>query len=152
MKRTTSFGRAKILFVLQKIPFFKPLTPHEREKLVDHAEFYIAQEGELIIEQGTLDTAFYVLMSGNASVVVNGVKEPVANVEPGSFFGEMSFLLNTPRSSNVISKKLCVLIRIDRRLLGKLDSTIREKMKDQIIVKLANTIVEHNQQMQSSEK
>jgi hypothetical protein len=45
-----------------------------------------------------------------------------------------------------------VLIRIDRRLLGKLDSTIREKMKDQIIVKLANTIVEHNQQMQSSEK
>lgn len=144
MKRTTSFSRAKILFVFDKIPFFREFNAPEREKIVDHAFFYIAEEGEQVIEQDSLDNSFYILMSGEASVQLNGIKDPVAQLNPGQFFGELSFLLNTPRSSNVVANKLCILLRVDRQLLGKLHAEIREKFKDQIILKLANMVLEHN--------
>ena len=140
MKRATDFSHAKMVLILEKVPMFRQFKPHEREKIVAHAHFYHAMQKDQIIEQGTLDTSFYVLMSGKADVFIDGVEGSVAEISPGEFFGELSFLLNRPRSSTVKATKESVLIRLDRQLLGKLNADIREKIKDQIIVKLANLL------------
>ncbi|MCJ8312983.1 MAG: cyclic nucleotide-binding domain-containing protein [Saccharospirillaceae bacterium] len=140
MKRATDFSHAKMVLILEKIPMFRQFKPYEREKIVDHAHFYHATSADRVIEQGTLDTSFYVLMSGKTEVFIEGVEASVAQIEPGEFFGELSFLLNRPRSSTVIASKDCVLLRLDRQLLGKLNAEMREKIKDQIIVKLANLL------------
>jgi len=149
MKRITTLGRGRILIILNKVPFFKRFTSFEKEKIVDtEATFYVAQEDEYIIEQGTLDTAFYILLSGSARVVLNGVDEPLAVVEPGDFFGEIAFIQNTPRTSNVIANEVCILLKVDRRLLGALNAEIREKFKDQVIIKLANMIAVQNSHLE----
>lgn len=149
MKRITTLGRGRILIILNKVPFFKRFTSFEKEKIVDtEATFYVAQEDEFIIEQGTLDTAFYILLSGSARVVLNGVDEPLAVVEPGDFFGEIAFIQNTPRTSNVIANEVCILLKVDRRLLGALNAEIREKFKDQVIIKLANMIAVQNSHLE----
>jgi len=145
MKRVTTLGRGKILIILNKVPFFKGFTSFEKEKIVDtDAAFFVAQEDEYIIEQNTLDTAFYILLSGTARVALDGVEQPLAQVEPGDFFGEIAFIQNTSRTSNVIANEVCILLRVDRRLLGALNAEIREKFKDQIIIKLAGMIAEKN--------
>ena len=144
MKRTTSFSHSKMCFLIEKIPMFRSLDNAEREKIVQCAHFYIADKDEQIIEQGTLDTSFYVLMSGEARAQLTGLSQPLAELEPGQFFGEISFLLNRPRSCTVVAKQLSILLRIDRVLLGKLTAQVREKIKDQIILKLANMILESN--------
>ena len=145
MKRITTIGRGKILIILNKVPFFKHFTSFEREKIVDNqATFYVANEDEYIIEQETLDTAFYILLSGGARVTLEGVQGSVAEMGPGDFFGEIAFILNCPRSSNVIANETCILMKVDRKLLGALNADIREKFKDQVISKFANIIANQN--------
>lgn len=145
MKRITTLGRGRILIILNKVPFFKDFTSFEKEKIVDtQAAFFVAQEDEYIIEQGTLDTAFYILLSGTARVVLDGVDNSLATVEPGDFFGEIAFIQNTPRTTNVIANEVCILLKVDRRLLGALNAEIREKFKDQIIIKLATMVTAKN--------
>lgn len=148
MKRINNLSRGKILMILNKVPFFKDFSSYERERVVDNkATFYVANEDEYIIEQGTLDTAFYILMSGTARVSLEGQDDEVlAEMEPGDFFGEIAFLENSPRTSNVIAKELCIMLRVDRRLLGTLSPEIREKFKDQIIHKLAAMLAQSNAQ------
>lgn len=146
MKRITTLGRGKILIILNKVPFFKGFTSFEKEKIVDtEAAFYVAQEDEYIIEQNTLDTAFFILLSGTARVVLDGREEPLAKVAPGDFFGEIAFIQNTPRTTNVIANEVCILLKVDRRLLGALNAEIREKFKDQIIIKLASMVAAQNE-------
>jgi len=145
MKRITHLGRGKILIILNKVPFFKEFTPAERERIVDtEAAFFVANENEYIIEQNTLDTAFYILLSGTARVTLEGVDDPLAQMGPGDFFGEIAFIQNTPRTTNVIANDLCILLKVDRRLLGALNAEVREKFKDQIIFKLAGMVASRN--------
>jgi CRP/FNR family cyclic AMP-dependent transcriptional regulator len=145
MKRITNLGRGKILIIMNKVPFFKYFTPIERERVLDNdATFFVANEDEYIIEQETLDTAFYILLSGSARVTLIDVEESLAAVGPGDFFGEIAFIQNTPRTSNVIANEVCILMKVDRRLLGALNADIREKFKDQVIIKMANMIAAEN--------
>jgi CRP/FNR family cyclic AMP-dependent transcriptional regulator len=147
MKRITHLGRGKILIILNKVPFFKYFTPHEREKVIDtEATFYVANTDEYIIEQNTLDTAFYILLNGTARVTLDGVDKPLADMGPGDFFGEIAFIQNTPRTSNVIANDVCIMLKVDRRLLGALQAEVREKFKDQIILKMAGMIAAKNTQ------
>lgn len=145
MKRISDIGRGKILIILNKVPFFKSFTSFEREKIVDtQATFYVANEDEFIIEEDTLDTAFYILLSGTARVTLNNTEGSLAEMGPGDFFGEIAFIMNTPRTSNVIANETCIMMKVDRRLLGALNSDIREKFKDQVIIKFANIIANQN--------
>lgn len=153
MKRITHLGRGKMLIILNKVPFFKDFTPLEREKVIDtDAAFYVANEDEYIIEQKTLDTAFYILLNGHARVTLDGVTEPLAQVGPGDFFGEIAFIQNTPRTTNVVANDVCILMKVDRRLLGALNAEIREKFKDQVIYKLAGMVASKNQTILEPEK
>lgn len=147
MRRVNNLSRGKILMILNKVPFFKEFTSHERERVVDNkATFFVANEGEYIIEQGTLDTAFYILLSGEARVSLEGKDDDVlAVMEPGDFFGEIAFLENAHRTTNVIANSVSIMLRVDRRLLGTLSPEIREKFKDQIIHKLVKMVAARNQ-------
>ncbi|MCP5336035.1 MAG: cyclic nucleotide-binding domain-containing protein [Oceanospirillaceae bacterium] len=137
MKKVTTMTRGKMLIILNKVPFFKDFTPYERERVVDNdAGFFVAEANEYIIEQGTLDTAFYILLSGGADVKLGDNETSVARIVPGDFFGEIAFLRNTPRTSHVVASETAILLRVDRRLLGALSADIREKIKDKIIDKL----------------
>jgi len=137
------------LIILNKVPFFKGFTSFEKEKIVDtEASFFVAQEDEYIIEQDTLDTAFYILLSGTARVTLEGKDAPLAELVPGNFFGEIAFIQNTPRTSNVIANEVCIMLKVDRRLLGALNADIREKFKDQIIIKLASMVASKNNEDQ----
>jgi CRP/FNR family cyclic AMP-dependent transcriptional regulator len=150
MKRITHLGRGKVLIIMNKVPFFKDFAPAERERILDNdAAFFVANEDEYIIEQNTLDTAFYILLSGSARVTLEGVEASLATMGPGDFFGEIAFIQNTPRTSNVIANEVCILMKVDRRLLGALCAEVREKFKDQVIIKLANMVAAKNIQMSS---
>lgn len=148
MRRINNLERGKILALIDKVPFFDAFTMAERERILDsNAAIYVAEEGEFIIEQGSRDTAFYVLMSGQARVVLNGQPQALARIQPGDFFGEIAFLLETPRSSNVISIGQSIMLGIDRTLLELLNATVREKIKDQIIEKLVAVVAESNRHL-----
>lgn len=145
MKRINNLGRKKTQALLKKAPFFEAFTHSECERIIDSdAAFFVANEGEYIIKQESLDTAFYVLMSGEAFVLLNGHDALTATVQPGDFFGEIAFIQNAPRTSNVIANEICIMLRIDRALLNMLTASVREKIKDKVIEKLVAMVTAGN--------
>ncbi|MDX1474997.1 MAG: cyclic nucleotide-binding domain-containing protein [Reinekea sp.] len=140
MKRTHQLSPAKLVSLMTKIPFFARFTNTELAQVTEFAQIFIAEPGEPVIERGARDTCFYVMLSGHAEVRLDKDIAPVAELSPGDIFGEIGFVLNTPRTSWVMAQNMCALMRIDQMLMNNLDFSSRDKIKDQIIVKLAKTI------------
>jgi CRP/FNR family transcriptional regulator, cyclic AMP receptor protein len=135
----------KILEIINRLPFFDKFSPIDKEKIISkNAQFAIFKDGEKIITEGENDTNLYILLSGTAQVSKNESETVLATVEAGQIFGEMSFLTHSTRTTNVISNKNAITLKIDHKLMENLDNSIREKIKDKIIEKLTTTIVDMN--------
>lgn len=145
MKRTNQVTANKLTNLMSKIPFFINLTASERMQVAKHAQIFVAEANEAIIEKDATDNCFYVLLSGEGKVCLERDHRPVALIGPGDIFGEIGFVLSTPRTSWVVATKVCALIRVDNKLLNGIDPAARDKLKDQIILKLAQTIQAFNE-------
>ncbi len=132
---------------MAKIPSFGKFTVSERGQIVEFAQVYVADQNEAIIEKNAKDNCFYVLLSGQGRVCIEKDATAIAKVQPGEIFGEMGFVLNAPRSTWIFADQMCALLRIDQKLLNSLDAVVRDKMKDQIIHKLAKTIESINSKL-----
>jgi len=63
----------------------------------------IFEDGDLIIREGNTDKNFYQLLQGGLIITKNG--RVVGEItQPGEYFGEMSSLMNQPRTATVRSK------------------------------------------------
>jgi CRP-like cAMP-binding protein len=58
-------------------------------------------KGRRIARQGEIETGFFMIVAGSASVVRDG--EALAHLGPGDFFGELSLLDRQPRIASVIA-------------------------------------------------
>ena len=146
MKGIRLINRVKILNILNKLDFFSAFNPGEKNMIVDtRSRFVAAEPGEKIITQGERDSAFYILLHGKAEVSLQENDKVLAQLHPGDFFGEVSFLTQTPRTSNVIAADTCILFRFDKKLMNSLPPLTREKIKDKIIAKLVHLLAEKNE-------
>jgi CRP/FNR family cyclic AMP-dependent transcriptional regulator len=69
--------------------------------------------GEFVFKTGDAGEYMYVLVSGQADIVVNG--KVVEHAEPGAIIGEMALVDNEPRSASLVAKGDCKLAQIDRQ-------------------------------------
>jgi CRP-like cAMP-binding protein len=65
-----------------------------------------------LVEEKTRSDKVYVLKTGSVSIMVGNREVHVEN-EPGTFFGEISVLLNQDRSATVVAREPCVFHVID---------------------------------------
>lgn len=129
----------QIIKTIDKIPFFKNFTSYEKKRVAGNSScFEHFNPGAKIIKDGTKETSFYILIKGEVSVEKKGA--PIATLPAGEFFGEMAFLTNSPRNTDIIAQAPCVAIKVDQELLSRLSAEIREKIKDQIIEKLVQRL------------
>jgi CRP-like cAMP-binding protein len=78
--------------------------------------------GEIIIKEGDQDRAVYLLRSGKLAVLKGD--RLIAEIEkPGALFGEMSIILNQPRSATVKALTPCVV----EVYAGGINALIREQ-------------------------
>lgn len=61
------------------------------------------KKGELICQEDTLGGEMYIIISGKALVykLIDGNRINLASEEDGDFFGEISLLINCPRTASV---------------------------------------------------
>lgn len=150
MKRTQSMPTSKLLALMTRIPFFEDMTVDERAVIAEQAQIIVAEAGEVVIERGATDRCCYILLSGRAEVRVDRDGAKVAVVSPGQMVGEIGFILNSERTSWVLAEHVSVFLRVDRMLYDKVPQAVREKIKDQVILKLAKTIELQNAEKQMS--
>lgn len=99
---------------LRKIPMFEGLSKKDLNALARSAEQIDLSAGETIVAQGdNSQSAAYVLVSGTAVVRRNNRK--VAELGPGDVIGELSLLIDEPRSATVVASEDGTALEIHRR-------------------------------------
>jgi hypothetical protein len=75
--------------------------------------------GAAIFREGDSGSEMFIIESGSVDIVraVRG-EEPLATLEAGDFFGEMSILEDQPRFATALARTPCRLLRIDRAAFG----------------------------------
>ena len=102
---------------IQQIPAFRNLNESECHQLIDIAHEKIFAPGEKVIVQGKDSQDLWIVMEGKCQVVKESHHDDavvLAELEPYSLFGEMSFFSPAPHSANVIAKTPVKLMRIAR--------------------------------------
>jgi signal transduction histidine kinase len=110
---------------LRKSPLFQGLSDEELRQLTDMAESVSLRAGEILIKQGELGDAAYVVIRGDFEVQKQSgqslIKIDVRN--PGDVVGEMALLSRAPRNATLIAKTDGEVLRIPQEAFEKLLSS-----------------------------
>ncbi|CDO52699.1 hypothetical protein DV113_002780 [Geotrichum candidum] len=91
---------------------FANLDEESRKSVLSALEEKKVPAGTVVIKQGDEGDFFYIVESGSLDFTVNG--ENVGSAEPGSSFGELALMYNSPRAATVTAKTESVLWALDR--------------------------------------
>lgn len=108
---------------LESCSLFVGLTPEQRQQLATAGTVAYFAPGEAIVREGNPGDCLYQLLAGRVDVIKNmGAKGnlSVRQLGPGEHFGEMTLLLDTPRSATVRALEECQLLQLNRAALAPL--------------------------------
>lgn len=114
--------------VLQHSQLLIGLNSQQLQCLLNSGEIEIYKDGDIIVKEGEIGDALYVILEGNVLIssppdpevaVLSGADTLVAQYE-GDFFGEMSILDSEPRSATVSSEGDAKVLKIKRDKLEEL--------------------------------
>ncbi|KAJ5584551.1 cAMP-dependent protein kinase regulatory subunit [Penicillium hispanicum] len=112
---------------LEEVPLLSSLKPYERSKIADALDTIKYPAEATIITEGDPGDAFYLLESGEAEALKNGVS--VKNYRRGDYFGELALLDDKPRAASIVTKTDVKVARLGRdgfkRLLGPVEEIMR---------------------------
>ena len=86
---------------LRQLALFADLTPAQLEAAVHTFEERVFAEGDRVLRVGLAGSGFYVIVDGEAAVVLDGAER--ARLGRGDFFGEMSALTGEPVGADVVA-------------------------------------------------
>ena len=98
--------------LLRSVPLFQGLSTRELREVRRAAEDVEFPEGATIVTEGLLASDFYLVLNGQAEVVIRERRRRVLG--PGDYFGEMSVLDGGPRSATVRAITRVTALRLDR--------------------------------------
>ena len=81
----------------------RPARPAARAAIVHTFEEAVFAEGEKVLRQGLTGSGFYVILDGEAAIVVDGKER--ARLGRGDFFGEVSILLGESPIADVVATR-----------------------------------------------
>jgi len=87
---------------LKRVPLFSQLTPKELTFVASRADEVSVPAGRQLTRQGHPSDTFYVLLSGDVDVIVDGKKR--STLKAGDFFGEISMLDRGVGTATVVTK------------------------------------------------
>ena len=98
---------------LKKVPLFNGLGRRDLDLIARGTDVVRADGGKTLTRQGALGEEFLLIVDGSARVERDG--KPIARLDVGDFFGEMSLMDGKPRSASVIAETPVTLLVVDSR-------------------------------------
>jgi serine/threonine-protein kinase len=102
---------------LRYLKFFRDFSDDEISEVIDASEWLDFKPGEVILTEGELETAFYIITRGEVEVRKNTVV--VGRMQRGDCFGEIAFITHRPRQVTIVAKNEVSLMRVSSSLLEK---------------------------------
>jgi len=134
---------------MQALPFFQEMSGPEREALAAHPGAVLSfQTGQKVVRQGDTDESLFVVLEGQLSVTRNKPPEVfLAQLVPGSIFGEVTLRAERTRSSSVSVDEPATILKVTRDMLDQLPPRIASRIKDQVIRLLVRRLDEMNNKL-----
>jgi small-conductance mechanosensitive channel/CRP-like cAMP-binding protein len=113
-------GHEEARSILRGEPLFQCLSDTQIDNLVRQSALNHFGRGEQVIEEGAEGDSMFVLLRGAAQVSVskNGSLIPVATLNSGDCFGEMSLLTGERRSATVRAQADCYVMEIGKAVMA----------------------------------
>jgi CRP-like cAMP-binding protein len=92
-------------------PLLASVEPERLSELVRASHVSTVEPGVMIVRLGDHDDVYHVLLSGRASVIVNGDRQ--AELLPGDAFGEIAVLHRRARTASVIAEDRSSVLSLD---------------------------------------
>jgi CRP-like cAMP-binding protein len=104
--------------LLRNIPLFAKVDPAKLKLLAFASERAVFAPGETLFHQGDPGDAAYIIIGGEADVLINGSGGPiaVATVRKNDFVGEIAILCDVPRTASVRAISALTTLRITKDL------------------------------------
>ena len=134
----------EIIDLLKQTPLFAEMSEADLETLIPSIREEAYPEGRVILREGRVGAAFFLIISGSVEVV-KGMDSPepvvVAKLGAGDFFGEIAAMKHVTRSASVraLTETKCLMIQrlhfdsyIERFpiVLAKLESALSARLQD----------------------
>lgn len=94
-------GAEELVDTIAGFSLFSDLSRPQLERVVHTLDEEMFSQGQRILRQGFSGSGFYVIMEGEAAVVIDG--QDRARLSKGDFFGEVSALLGEPPTADVVA-------------------------------------------------
>ncbi len=96
-------GREELVDAIAGFALFADLANPGLEGIVHLFEEAIFAEGDKVLRQGLTGSGFYVIIDGEAAVVVDGTER--ARIGRGDFFGEVSIMLGESPIADIVATR-----------------------------------------------
>lgn len=102
--------------LLRKVPLFSGVQPAKLKLLAFTSDRMVFTPGQELMRQGEAGEAAFLILSGNADVIIDTAKGPllVAKFGKNDFAGEMAILRDVPRSATVVATSEVTTLRITK--------------------------------------
>ena len=101
---------------LQSVPFLNSFTDDQLDEVLNSSSFLECEVGDAIIQEGTIDSRIYILLSGKLEVRVGG-KTVAAISHVGDVFGELALVNHDKRLASVVAATQAVCLAVDQKFL-----------------------------------
>lgn len=108
---------SEVVSLLKKIALFEALNNEELERIATLAVPEQHKKGAKIFSEGEPGNSLYMISTGRVRIskIIPGIgEEALAVLDPGSFFGEMALIDDSPRSAHAIAHEDCTVLKIER--------------------------------------
>ena len=101
---------------LQAVPFLNSFSDEQLDEVLTSSSLIEAEDGDVIIREGSIDSRIYVLLNGTLDVCVGGKK--VASItRSGEVFGELAIVNQDKRLASVLASGHAVCLAVDQKFL-----------------------------------
>src|SRR4051794_29423702 len=129
------------LDALASVPLFAACSRKELQQVAKRGEHREAAAGSTIVTEGSAGAEFFVILDGTARVERHGRK--LAELGPGSYFGELSLLDRAPRNATVVAQTPMELVVLGQRAFDELLDTL-PKFDKKLLTGLARRLREQD--------
>jgi len=106
---------------VRELAFFNEFSDEEVSEVIDAAEWKQFQALDSIVDEGTLEHSFFVIVSGDVAVVK--AAKQISTLTKGDCFGEMSYVMKAQRSASIVAIGDVELLRVDAALMEQASTT-----------------------------
>jgi CRP/FNR family transcriptional regulator, cyclic AMP receptor protein len=122
---------------LKGVRLFSSLSKKELERLAQWTDEISVDEGYELAKEGEFAYEFFVIENGSANVLKDG--EPIAELGPGDFFGEIGLIETERRTATVVATgpmRLIVMFRREFRQMEQEMPIVADRVRSAIRARL----------------